>query len=408
MLVSLLLLLPQGGFELPGGVHWDGHGRTAFFLSDVTGDGVPEIGTSAFCQDSGGFNSGAVYVYDGATRAVLRRHTGPGCNVRLGEAAAVVGDLDGDGHPEYASGARYTNFAAPHCGSLYVWSGATGAEWLRLDGAAADEEFGAAVAAVGDLDGDGVNELLVGAPGAVLGRGLVRIHSGRTGALLRTHTGSLSRGALGRAVAGLDDLDGDGVADYALAAPGALQDAGAVIVHSGSDGREIGTRTGGGPGRFLGAALLAPGDCDGDGLPELLIGEPGGDAVHLHSPAGDRLLRTHTLPPALRGRGFGLALGGCGDVDGDGRADYLLGLPGRWRGVEFLAAGGPALAVSGASGAPRQVFPATGPDDAFGMALQGGADLDGDGRPDFLIGAPAWGDRLGGAAPGALCVRFGS
>ena len=354
MLVSLLLLLlPQGGFELPGGVHWDGHGRTAFFLSDVTGDGVPEIGTSAFCQDSGGFNSGAVYVYDGATRAVLRRHTGPGCNVRLGEAAAVVGDLDGDGHPEYASGARYTNFTAPHCGSLYVWSGATGAEWLRLDGAAADEEFGAAVAAVGDLDGDGV-------------------------------------------------------ADYALAAPGALQDAGAVIVHSGSDGREIGTRTGGGPGRFLGAALLAPGDCDGDGLPELLIGEPGGDAVHLHSPAGDRLLRTHTLPPALRGRGFGLALGGCGDVDGDGRADYLLGLPGRWRGVEFLAAGGPALAVSGASGAPRQVFPATGPDDAFGMALQGGADLDGDGRPDFLIGAPAWGDRLGGAAPGALCIRLGS
>ncbi len=408
MLIPLMLLAAQGGgYDLEGGAHWDGYGRTAFFLQDITGDGVAEFGTSAFCQDSGGVNSGAVYLYDGATRTQLRRHIGPKCNVRLGEAACATGDLDGDGFEDYASGARYTDFNGSHCGSVYVWSGADGLEWLRIDGTAPDEEFGTALASVGDLDGDGTRDLLVGMPGAFGRKGGARLHSGRTGALIRTHYGSATTGEFGAAVASLRDLDQDGYGDYAIASPSAYQGAGRVQVYSGATGVEIGHRTGGASNRRLGTTLVSPGDCDGDGYDDLLIGEPGLQAVHLYSPALDALIRSHELPRALGDRGFGRAVGRCGDVDNDFHADYLLGVPGHWNGVDYVAAGGPALLVSGLDGSLLELFPPTGPDDGFGFALTGGEDLDGDRRPDYLIGAPAYGDLLQ-YAPGALCVRFGT
>ncbi|RMH05125.1 MAG: hypothetical protein D6702_01255 [Planctomycetota bacterium] len=406
MLTALLVAasLQGGGFDIPGGYHWDGMGRTAFFLDDLTGDGVAEIGTSAFCADSNGVNSGAVYVCDGRTGARLRRHVGPGCKVRLGEAGATVGDLDLDGYLDYAAGARFAAFAGPASGSVWVWSGFSGATLLRIDGRAAGEQFGHALCGPGDIDGDGVPDLLVGLPAARSGQGEARIHSGADGRLLRAHTGIYTAGALGAAVAPCGDVDADGRPDYAVGLPGAMHDLGLVRIYSGAGGTLAEWTGDVGGGRF-GAVLAAAGDCDGDGFSELLVGQPGAGAIQLWSPRLDQMLRRHALPPSLAGRGLGTAAAGAGDVDGDGFADYLLGLPGEWRGFHFLAPGGPVLVVSGATGLLLGRIQPTGPDDAFGHALAGGVDLNGDGRPDFLIGAPAWGDLLVNA-PGALCVRY--
>ena len=113
MLPSLLLLLPlaaatpQMDFQIPGASHWDGMGMGTFVLNDYDGDGYNEFGSSALCSDHNGTNSGSVYIYDGATRTLLRRHDGDGRSDRLGRRAVNLGDLDQDGWDDYASGTSF-------------------------------------------------------------------------------------------------------------------------------------------------------------------------------------------------------------------------------------------------------------------------------------------------------------
>jgi hypothetical protein len=272
--------------------------------------------------------------------------------------------------------------------------------------------FGATVAGVDDVDGDGVPDVLVGAYGEHGGGqehgGRAYVLSGATGAVLHTLVSPDPEeyGVFGSAVAGIDDVDGDGRADLVVGADGespdlGLEDAGAryaglVYVFSGASGGLLRTLESPNAERYgvFGFSVSRVPDVDGDGKADLLVGAPGetdgavgAGRAYLFSGVTGALLRTLESPnPELEGA-FAISAAGVEDADGDGRGDLLVGA---WYENGGLPDAGRAYVFSGASGAllyelrsPNKQFRGH-----FGWSASGVADVDGDGRGDLLVGAP--------------------
>ncbi|MCA9772944.1 MAG: FG-GAP repeat protein, partial [Myxococcales bacterium] len=241
---------------------------------------------------------------------------------RFGQAIASAGDADADGRDDLLVGAsRETGPLGPNQGKAFVISGATGALIQEVEGEDVGHRFGAAVAGIGDVDGDGADDFAVGAPGFSNqafqpNYGRVYAYSGATGTLLWTVTGQAIGEYLGYDVAGGGDYNGDGVADYAVAVG-----SGAARVYSGVNAATIGSVASGA------RAIAFLGDADGDGDDEVVVGRPGTDVQGVDD--GDVLVYaggTSTVLCQLFGREAGDQLGvamACGDLTGDGRADVL-------------------------------------------------------------------------------------
>jgi hypothetical protein len=198
----------------------------------------------------------------------------------LGHAVAAAGDVNGDGVPDITAGAH--DSADP--GTVRVYSGADGSVLLEFSGASNSDFFGRAVAGAGDLDGDGHDDVLVGVPqddtaGSNAGRAWA--YSGADGSVLHVWSGDSPDDGFGSGVSGAGDFDGDGCLDVMVGAPGgddAGMGTGRVTIFSGADGSVLATIDGNSPGPRLGVSLDRGGDMDGDGRPEIIIGVPYDDA----------------------------------------------------------------------------------------------------------------------------------
>ncbi|RMH02382.1 MAG: hypothetical protein D6702_08990, partial [Planctomycetota bacterium] len=183
------------------------------------------------------------------------------------------------GTPDLLLGSPQAGPGGAGAGRAAVRSGADGSLLLALSGLVAGDRFGSAVASPGDLDGDGVPDLLVGAPGADpagrLEAGTAEVFSGATGTPLLSFAGAAVGDELGRAVAPLGDADGDGTPDLlvgsGLVDPNSIGNAGAALVFSGADGALL-HRFLGASGDRLGDAVAGAGDLNGDGLADVLAG----------------------------------------------------------------------------------------------------------------------------------------
>ncbi len=258
------------------GVDVDGlFGHVALAVPDLDGDGAADVVISAPNAIVDGETRGLVLAYalDGRPlwRAVGRAYDG------LGWHLAPAGDHDGDGVGDVWAGAP-SNPAVAH---VYLLAGATGAVLQTLTSTRADDQFGWYLTVVDDLDGDGVADLAIGAPTALIDgarRGAVRLVSGATGVTLRELTGELAGAEFGVMLAPMDDLDGDRVGEIAVAAPAnesaETPGTGEVEVFSGATGVRLRRLSGHDDGELYGRMLARVDDLDGDGVRDLAIGAP--------------------------------------------------------------------------------------------------------------------------------------
>jgi hypothetical protein len=394
---------------------WAGEGRGDQFgwiarnIGDVDGDGIADVATSAPTWGPDGSNRGRVYVYSGASGARLWTADGEAGD-QLGLGIEAAGDVNGDGIPDVIAG-------APGGDRALVWSGRDGSVLLELAAEEPGGGFGGTVSDVGDADGDGRADVLVGAPGngeGGEGAGAAYLYSGADGSELFRWIGEEAGDAFGSSGAGWVGADGRGM--VVVGAPGAGPGGtGRVYVYGVVAGPEGGvSRT---PafvvesdenGAALGAMFVSVvGDVDGDGTRDVYASDwahgalgPQTGRIHVHSGAsGERLM---TLTGEAAGDGFGIGPADAGDVDGDGHDDLVIGA---WQHAGAAASGGKIYFYSGADGAALGAITGQVMGETFGFDATGMGDVDGDGTPDMLI-TSAW-SAIAGARSGRVFILSG-
>jgi hypothetical protein len=299
-------------------------GITTGRLGDIDGDGVPDYALGS------PFDAGVILQsgVDGATLAVIKESS----STSYGAATAPLGDRDGDGKGEFAVSAP-DEFLGGSAGLIRLYDGQSLSVFDVLLGEVGSA-FGAHLLAVSDRTGDGLPELLVAAPMAFTSRGLrpgeVLLVDPVSGATLLTLEGSVDRGRYGTALAEAADLNSDGVVDYVIGSPQPFGSAaGRLEARSGANGALLWSRDGS-LGDVYGNSVAVLGDVDGDGLDDVAVGAPqdwltgiGPCYVELLSGTdGSVLARIEAQPGALA---FGDSLEALGDVDGDGSLELVVG-----------------------------------------------------------------------------------
>ena len=389
---------------------------------------------------------------------------------RTGAAVAGAGDVNGDGRGDVVVGApQETARGRSGSGSAYVIFGTesptrvdlaqVGARGFRIDGAADGDRLGTAVGGAGDVNGDGLADVVLGAPEADAhgrgGSGTAFVVFGRRetsaavdlaalgGAGFRID-GAAALDNAGAAVAGAGDVNGDGRADLVVGAPRAGNNArpgsgSAHVVFGTGQAAAIDLAALGGAGFRIdgaaaldnaGAAVAGAGDVNGDGRADVVVGapragnnaRPGSGSAHV---VFGRRETSEIDLAALGGAGFridgaaaldnaGAAVAGAGDVNGDGRADVVVGAPqagnnartgsgsahvvfgtGQAAAIDLAALGGAGFRIDGAAAL-----------DNAGAAVAGAGDVNGDGRADVVVGAPQAGNNAR-TGSGSAHVVFG-
>lgn len=346
------------------------NGTATFGIGDVDGDGADDILRS-------------FYVTSGMTGNTIYSIAPPPIIENYGLWVEPLGDMDGDGIEDFLLGDPGEGYSA-WLGTVYLHSGVDGSLIRSHTGVTPGFEYGHRGRRIGDLNGDGVDEYMIDMLAAHPNdQVFLFLYSGIDGALLRTHAGELNglkyfmqRGAIG-------DVDLDGSADYILHAWDSGDWVGARIL-SGADGSMIRQHLG------AGELSLGAGDVDQDGYPDyyLSIPSPGWWLTYslwsVSGKDGSMLREIRNTPPH---QGQVLSQVGLeevalvGDQDGDGVEDLLIGNPS----YRYCCATtfGRFMLHSGATG--YELYDSIGP----GRELEGNSvssgDFDGDGREELLV-----------------------
>jgi FG-GAP repeat protein len=387
-------------FEQHGGAAADRLGSAVADAGDVNQDGYADVVIGASNADPGGrAEAGSAYVYSGLDGSLLYQFDGVSSNDRLGHAVSGAGDVNADGYPDLLISA-YT--ASPwgrnRAGSVFVFSGADGSQLYRWNGAKADDNFGTSAAGAGDVNGDGYADLIIGAPavrhGGTTAAGSAYVLSGATGQLLYEWQG-IDANNLGSSVAAAGDVDLDGFDDVIVGAWGVYRSAqartGAAFVYSGATGAKLHKFYGAFTDTRLGNAVAGAGDVNGDGIPDLIVGASWATAggvyragkVFVYSGADGSQL--HKWIGNTEDGFLGYSVSGAGDVNGDGFADLIIGAP--WADSADLDLTGAAYLYSGANGFLLHEW--NGPEqwDNLGSAVSGAGDVNGDGYAEVIVAA---------------------
>ncbi|MBL8843691.1 MAG: hypothetical protein JNL90_19370 [Planctomycetes bacterium] len=403
-----------------------GFGTAVASIADLDGDARADLAVTAPTASQGSL----VVLFSSVDGRRLGELRPAQADDAFGDVLADLGDLDGDGASELACGGSSRTSresARAVTGTLTVISSRDGRVLARRRARYGDREFGGTLALIGDVDGDGAADLAtlghLGEGAALSDARAIELLSGRDLATLRTirEPAFDARSDLPWVLGAIGDVDGDGLPDLALSRPGiwdqAIFDSDLWVFSSRSGARLRHWHL---DQQSFGSAITRAGDLDGDGSEELAIatfdasGSSPSIAAELLTIRSVRNGATLATIAADFGyvdrvldRGFGDALLGGRDLDGDGTPDLALGEPWVWNVIG--ATGARRMLVDGRllTASPRratflaerigddQLFAREGPFVALG-------DLDGDGIGELAIGEAA------GLSPGSVALLSGA
>ncbi len=361
------------------------YGIQVLRVADTNGDTLPELCIAA---PPTGVNQGGGYVEmrnlaDGSLSTTFEA---PDDDTAWGRAIANLGDVDGDLCDDIVIGSPINSTWATAPATVTLKSGRTGTDIWTIEGNTIG--FGCSLASIGDVDGDGIRDVLVGEPptqlnGEVLG--VVHVCSGRTGRQIHELVSPRDDVWFGAAVADAGDANGDGIDDVLVG--GNFGNApGVVAVYDGRTGDLLSTLAEEDRDTTFAFCVTALHDVDGDGLADIAVGAPALSSdgrlpgkVHVFSSRTGRVV--HELRGDRPGDGFGFGL--CWLPTWRRSDESCIAVSARQGGP----VGGGYVRVSAArDGEPLQTFASAG-STAFGFSMVDLGDLDGDGLRDLGISA---------------------
>lgn len=376
----------------PAFTHTQNSLRAAATAGDINGDGFADV---IFGAPSPVTSSQATVYFGSSTGLHVSRSItltdGENASA-FGFAVGTAGDVNGDGYADLLIGAhQHQNFT----GRAYVYHGGPEAVLnspaLIITGAVSDNDFGNSVGTAGDVNGDGYTDVVIGAPGYMSNTGRAYVYLGSADGLspvpVFTATGEGTNNYFGFPAETAGDVNGDGYDDVIIGASGLpFSTLGRAYLYLGSsaglNATPALTMTGDPPGDGFGSQVGTAGDVNGDGYSDLLISRANIAHVYHGSANGINLTPVFTAPTFASPL---IAAGTAGDVNGDGYADIVLGEYGY-----FSSTGQVKVYLGSSAGAlATPVFTATGLalGERFGFSVGTAGDINGDGYADIVIAA---------------------
>ncbi|MFH1196951.1 MAG: integrin alpha [bacterium] len=376
----------------------DYFGNSISNAGDVNGDGYDDIIIGAYYADAGGSQAGSVFIFYGGKLintipdVIINGST----NYELGKSVSGAGDVNADGYDDVIVGSwKYNSFQ----GRVDIYFGGSSmdnTEDVSIAGEGASQYFGNSVSCAGDVNGDGYDDVIVGAYGYNSSTGRSYIYYGGSSmndTVDKTLNGENTGDAFGISVSGAGDVNGDGYDDVIVGAYCYNTSTGrSYIYYGGSTMDETVdlTMTGEGADNYFGMSVSDVDDANGDGYDDFLVGAHGNSASKAYlfngGPSIDNTADVIFNAQALTDN-FGTSVCGCGDFNGDGYADILVGANsndenGTDAGRAYLFWGG-----STVDAIPDNIFTGAAAGDWLGISVSTAGDMNGDGYTDIIIAA---------------------
>ncbi|MBO9616708.1 MAG: FG-GAP repeat protein [Dyadobacter sp.] len=406
-------------------------GTAVSSAGDVNGDGYSDILVGCYTFDNGQTDEGHVFVYHGGAEGIGTKDavtlSGSVSGAMMGYSVASAGDVNSDGFDDVILGAPEFDFNGTTGGVAIVYYGSVNGIVLgnqtMLSKNQAGANFGISVNGAGDVNGDGYDDVVVGAnayDNGQSGEGIAVVYygsnSGVSQASSKTLENNTADSMFGYTVSGAGDINRDGYADLIVGAPGISAGQatfGAVYVYSGSSSGPASPVTipGTEPDANFGSSVSSGGDINGDGYADIIAGaddssmgqaEEGAAYVFYGSSAGievgGKVLQSNQV-----GARFGASVSAAGDVNGDGYGDIIIGSP-------VNNNKGAALVYYGASAGINELNPGILASNSgfsrMGCSVKSAGDVNGDGYADVVVGASIF--ENGQANEGKVFVFHGS
>jgi len=437
-------------------------GASVSSAGDVNGDGYADVIVGAPEYDSGDLAEGAAFVFLGSAAGIvsesvstaLARFESDQADARLGGCVAGAGDVNGDGYADVIVGAADYDAGEVDEGAAFIFLGSASgiaggdpaASDTQLESNQAEAWLGTSVSGVGDVNGDGYADVIVGAPTYDAGEvdegaafiflgSASGIADGGPAAAQAQLEGDQAGAWFGFSVSGAGDVNDDGYADLIVGASDysageSLEGAAFIFLGSASGIADGDPATADAQlesnqaNAYLGWSVSGAGDVNGDGYADVIVGSAAYEAgetvegaafVFLGSASGisdGNPTTAHAQIEANQGYAWlGTSVSGAGDVNGDGYADVIVGAPDYDagavdEGVAVIFLGGAAGIASGNPTTADTLLEGDQTDGLMGASVSGAGDVNGDGYADVIVGASDY--DAGETDEGAAFVFLGS